>query len=125
LAGLTLDSGALIAAERGDRRFWAFWKEAQRRDAEVTIPAGVLAQTWRGNNAVIARLLHACCVEELDMSGAKRAGEILARSRTTDVIDASVVQGAAQRGDAILTSDPNDLRHLATCSGLDIVVMEV
>jgi hypothetical protein len=28
VAGLTLDSGALIAAERGDRRFWAFWKEA-------------------------------------------------------------------------------------------------
>ena len=31
--GLTLDSGALIAAEKGDRVFWALWKKAMDRRA--------------------------------------------------------------------------------------------
>lgn len=26
MAGVTFDTGALIAAARNDRRFWAFWK---------------------------------------------------------------------------------------------------
>jgi len=39
MAALTLDPRALIAAKRGERRFWAFWKEALRREVEVTAPA--------------------------------------------------------------------------------------
>ena len=32
MAGLTLDAGALIAADRNERRFWRFWKLAMRRE---------------------------------------------------------------------------------------------
>jgi hypothetical protein len=42
--GLTLDSGALIAAEKRDRRFMRIWKEALARAAVVTVPAVVLGQ---------------------------------------------------------------------------------
>ena len=111
-AGLTLDSGALIAAEKGDRRFWALWKEALHRGATVTVPAAVVAQVWRGDSAVIARVLQGCEVEALSEERAKRIGRLLAASRTTEVVDASVVVGAAARRDAVVTSDRRDIDRL-------------
>ena len=114
MAGLTLDTGALIAADRGDRRFWTYWKEAERRDVDLTVPAAVLAQAWRGaRNARMARVLEACVVEDLDYFIARDSGLLCGRSRTDDVVDASVIVGAARRGDDVLTSDPHDLAHLA------------
>jgi len=113
-AGLTLDSGALIAAEKGDRRFWALWKEALDRGAVVTVPAVVVAQVWRGQSAVIARVLQGCEVEELTEERAKRIGRLLAASRTPDVVDASVVVGAAARRDAVVTSDRRDIERLVS-----------
>jgi hypothetical protein len=47
--GLTLDSGALIAAEKGEKRFWTYWEEALDRRAVVTVPVVVVAQVWRGH----------------------------------------------------------------------------
>ena len=111
-AGLTLDSGALIAAEKGDRRFWTLWKEALARGAAVTVPAAVVAQVWRGNNVIVARILQGCEVEELSEALAKRVGRLLATSRTSDVIDACVVASAALRHDAIVTSDRRDIARL-------------
>ena len=114
MAGLTLHSGALIAAERGDRRFWALWKEAERRDLDVTVPATVVAQVYRGaRSAVVSRVLWACIVEPLDDPGARRAGRLCAASKTSDIVDASVVASAAARGDDVVTSDPADMRRLA------------
>jgi predicted nucleic acid-binding protein len=111
-AGLTLDAGALIAAEKNSRELWAFWKLAIQRDARITVPAVVLAQTWRGKSPAIARLLPACVVEPMDEPVAKRIGAFLGRTRQRDVVDAAVVVGALARGDTILTSDPEDIRRL-------------
>jgi hypothetical protein len=111
-SGLTLDSGALIAASRDDRRFWAFWKRSLQRAVPVTVPAPVLAQVWRGNHPLIARLLTACVVEPLDEIRARKVGELLASSRTSDVVDAAVVISAAGRGDAVVTSDGEDIDRL-------------
>jgi predicted kinase len=113
-AGLTFDSGALIAAEKGDRRFWALWKEALQRGATVTVPAAVVAQVWRGDGAVIARVLQGCEVEDLSEERAKRVGRLLAASRTTDVVDASVVVEAAARRDAVVTSDRRHIERLVS-----------
>jgi len=44
----TYDSGALIAAEQDDDRMWALNETAPTRAMRVTVPAGVLAQAWRG-----------------------------------------------------------------------------
>ena len=114
--GLTLDSGALIAIDKGGsagRRVWALVKEALSRDASVTLPAGALAQAWRGPNPVqIARLLHGCEIENLDEKLAKAVGRLLTRTRTHDVVDATIAIGATKRGDAIVTSDPTDFAHL-------------
>jgi hypothetical protein len=123
--GLTLDSGALIAAEKRSRRFTAIWEEAVERGAIVTIPAPVLAQVWRGNTPVIARLLQACEVDLLDEVSAKRVGELLAKSRTADVVDATVVLGAVARRDVILTSDPDDIARLVAATASKIAVLSI
>jgi predicted nucleic acid-binding protein len=123
--GLTLDSGALIAAEKGDRRFWALWKEALARGATVTVPAAVVAQVWRGNNAVIARVLEGCDVETLTEERAKQVGRLLAAARSSDVIDASVVIGAAARRDAVVTSDAPDIDRLARSLRHKLTVVRV
>jgi hypothetical protein len=86
--GLTLDSGALIAADKGTARWRAIWKEEAERGALVTVPAAVLAQVWRGNSPRIALLLQACEIEVLDERAAKKVGALLAKSRTSDVVDA-------------------------------------
>lgn len=111
-AGLTLDAGALIAAEKNSRELWALWKLAIQRDARITVPAVVLAQTWRGDSPALARLLPACVVELVDEPAAKRIAAFLGRTRQSDVVDAAVVVGALARGDTILTSDPEDIRRL-------------
>jgi hypothetical protein len=114
VAGLTLDAGALIAADRNDRAFWAFFKEASERQVVPVIPAPVLAQAWRSpRQARLAQLVNACFVEPLEDDLARAAGELLGRAKASDVVDAAVVAGAAGRGDVVLTSDPRDLRRLA------------
>lgn len=90
----------------------AILRRAVDRNAPLTVPAGVVGQSWRGASPLIARLLAACAVESLDEPAARRAGELLARARAADVIDAIVVLGATARRDAIVTSDPDDIRRL-------------
>jgi predicted nucleic acid-binding protein len=123
--GLTLDTGALIAAEKNRREFWVLWKEALRRDARITVPATVLAQAWRGNSPIIARLLAACVVEDLTEQSAKRVGTLLARTRQSDIVDASVVASALTRGDAIVTSDPGDIRRFVEASRSRLAILAV
>jgi len=62
----------------------------------------------------LSRLLKGCRIEDLDETASRAAGQACARSRTSDVIDATVVVGAVARGDLVVTSDPDDITHLAT-----------
>jgi hypothetical protein len=80
-----------------------------------TVPAPVVAQCWRGTprQAQLARLLAGCEVEVLDDSRAKATGTLSGRARTTDIVDASVVEGALRRGDFIVSSDEGDLAAIA------------
>ncbi|PYV12820.1 MAG: hypothetical protein DMG07_16200, partial [Acidobacteria bacterium] len=60
-------------------------------------------------------------LEALSPRLALRAGELLARTRRANAIDAIVVASAAQRGDLVVTSDLRDLRELARAvSGVDV-----
>jgi hypothetical protein len=66
--------------------------------------------------------VNACFVDPLDEALAKSAGELCGRAKLADVVDAAVVASAARRGDAILTSDPRDLRRLASYTpGVEII----
>jgi predicted nucleic acid-binding protein len=114
MAGLTLDSGALIAFERNERRIMLHLKEAALRGAELTVPAVVVAEVWRGGarSARLAALFEACTVEMLDETLARIAGEAIGKLKGAGVADAIVMASAAQRGDFVLTSDAGDLLRL-------------
>jgi len=112
--GWTLDSGALIAADRGDRRFWDLRKQIATEGSLASVPAIVLTEVWRGaRNASLARALHGCDLEPVDVELALAAGLLCGRAGTDDPVDALVVASAARRGNDIVTTDPGDLRALA------------
>ena len=123
MAGLTLDSGALIQWERADERVRAWLKEAWDRGDVPTIPSVALVETWRGaRSARIAMLLKACAVEALDESLAREAGILRGAVSTSTAIDAIVVASAARRRDTVLTTDDGDLSALADYVGGVVVV---
>ena len=86
----------------------------------------VVAQVWRGGSrqAHLARLLAGTDVAAVDDALGRRAGVLLARSRTTGAIDATVVCLAAD-GDDILTSDTGDLRILAEAAAIHVDLIPV
>jgi predicted nucleic acid-binding protein len=114
--GVTLDAGALIALDRDDRRVVALLVRAQETSARVTIPASALAQAVRNpaRQARLARLVRqpTTDVVALDRVDATGVGRLLASSGTADVVDAHVVLCARRTGQAVATSDPDDLYYL-------------
>jgi hypothetical protein len=121
MSGVTYDTGALIAAERSDRRVWALHRRALERGIVPTVPAGVLGQGWMGGpQAQTSRLLSGCRVEDLDEARARSAGAACGVAGTSDVVDASVVVGAAARGDLVVTSDAGDLGRLRDGLRIDV-----
>lgn len=118
MAGLSLDTGALIAYERGDARIREILRLAFARGNVPTVPAIVVAEVWRGGarSARTARLLSACSVEGLDEPIAREAGLLLASSREAQTVDACVAAGVRRRGDDLATSDPSDMRALLPSS---------
>ena len=114
--GVTLDAGALIALDRGDKRMIALLDRALAHGRVFRVPSGVLGQAWRNGRrqVTLARFLRAEEVEivPLDEQLARSCGELCGATNTSDIIDASVVILARQRRDLIVTTDPSDLRHL-------------
>lgn len=115
--GVTLDAGGLIAADRGERRVIVLLARARETRARVTVPASALAQVVRNpaRQVLLARLLRQPTTDviPLDRGDATEVGRLLAASRTADVVDAHVVICALRAGQAIVTSDPEDLRRLS------------
>jgi hypothetical protein len=113
VTGATLDTGALIALEGGSTRMAVLAQEALAGRAELAVPAGVLAQAWRGGarQARIARLLRASVtsVVPLDTRMALRVGARCAATRTADIVDVSVAICASDRGQPVITSAPDDI----------------
>ena len=119
---LILDTGALIALERNDRAMWQRLKLALlAREAPVS-HGGIVGQAWRGRGprqALLARALDVLDTRHLDAVLGRAAGELLARAKQDDVIDAALVLLASD-GDRIITSDPDDLAPLACAADLDV-----
>ena len=123
MSGLTLDAGGLIALDRNDRRVVVLLARAQETSARVTVPAPALAQAMRNpaQQARLSRLIRqpGTDVVPLDRVDATQVGRLLAAASTSDVVDAHVVICARRAGQAVVTSDPDDLRRLD--GTLDIV----
>src|SRR4051812_34051104 len=121
---IVLDAGALVAADRGDRQFWADFAVASAERRPVVVPTPVLTQAWRGrqSQARLARLLGGCRIVPPDETTAKQAGVLLGRSKTTDAVDAIVVATAVALRAAIFTSDVGDITRLVESTEADFEI---
>ena len=113
--GVTYDTSALIAADRGERRIWVRHRALLGLREVPTAPAPVVAQSWRDGSrqALLARLLAGCDIEALDDGQARSVGSLAARSATVDIVDTCVVEGALRRHDLVVSSDKDDLQAIA------------
>lgn len=124
--GLTYDTGALIAAERDDRLMWALHRAAIERGLRPTVPAGVLAEAWRGGpQHRLSRVLKGCRVEELGEDQARHVGGLIARSGLDDTVDVAVAEGAMRRNDAVVTSNRAHIEQVASAIGKRIAIQGV
>ena len=114
--GLSLDTGALIALERGDPRVRALLREAVAARLPIDVVAPVVARAWRdgARQARVVRLLASpeVNVPPLDGEAARAVGVMCARSGHSDVVDVHVALHARTRGHLVATSDPDDLRRV-------------
>jgi predicted nucleic acid-binding protein len=127
MAGVTYDTGALIAAERNDRDLWKLHSGFLALEVEPTVPAPVLAEAWRGGarQASLARLLALCTVEPLDATTARRVGILAGAARHDDIVDVAVVEGAVRRGDGVVTSNRAHIEAIATAAGHRLAIHDV
>lgn len=110
--GITLDTGALIALERGVKRMRIQVRMAHETGTRITVPAAVLIEWWRaGFGRRHEDLLAPMYVEATTARIAKAAGAALT-TIDASVVDAAVMASAALRGDAVFTSDLEDLTRL-------------
>ena len=122
---LVLDSGAFVALERNDRAMWRRLKTTLLSGDVPVSHGGIVGQVWRGRGArqaLLAKALAGVSVRAIDDSLGRKAGELLARTRASDVIDSALVL-LAEDGDRIVTSDPDDLRTLAAASGRHVEIV--
>lgn len=113
-SSVTLDTGVLVGLDRRDRSAWRALEEAIGRGVRRVVPAPVVTQAWRSHRqANLARALRHCRVEATDAELARAAGLLCAEADRHDAVDAIVVASAARRGDAVVTSDPDDIGLLA------------
>ncbi len=97
---------------------WALHRRLLERGVRPTLSTAVLGQVWRGGpQAQLSRLLRGCSITPLSEPDARAAGAALAISRSSDLVDAVVVVTALARRDLIVTSDPDDLRQIASAIG--------
>jgi predicted nucleic acid-binding protein len=108
------DTGVLIAADRDDRRIWADHRARLEAGVVPVTTAPVVAQASRSPRQVpLRRFLRGCDVVAFEASQAHAVGLLLAKSATSDIVDAQVAVTAARTGAVVITTDPDDLRTLA------------
>jgi predicted nucleic acid-binding protein len=121
---LALDAGALIAAGKG-RRIDALVKIWLDKGASVIIPVPAIAEAIRGrsSDAAANRLIKAANVAETTEAIARDAGARLAAAKSSGTLDALIVATAeANFATDILTTDPDDLRALASAN-LNVIAL--
>jgi hypothetical protein len=108
------DTGALVAADRNQRRMWAEHRARLEAGIVPLTTAPVVAQASRSPRQVqLRRFLAGCDVVELGRHEAHEVGRLLAGAAMSDVVDAHVVLTAFRHGRAVITADVGDLQALS------------
>ena len=121
-----LDTGALIAVDKGDRRVGAMLRVLQRDGVPVLSSAVALAQVWRDGRgqANLARVVSGVDVAAVDDTSARKVGELLQANRSDDLVDAHVAL-LVQRADHVLTSDEPDIHALLRTRRVKATIVRV
>lgn len=125
---LVLDSGALIDIEATPRgETFRSCVKACEDGYRPYLPTVVLAQVWRGRAQQHPLLMvrRLCILLPFTEQTADHVGRLLARSRTSDVVDAAVIVAAIEHNAAVLTSDPKDLATLASAADYPVRLLTV
>lgn len=114
---MIVDAGVLIAVDRGEEQARVFLTAARRADEPLHTSEAVVAQVWRdgARQSRLAAVLKALAIHPLD--DGRAVGALLAASDRDDVGDAHVVLLGAGLTQHVLTSDPGDLKAIATSLG--------
>ena len=112
---MILDTGLLVALDRGESGARSFLAASVRSDEVLHTTAPVLAQVWRNGarQARLARIAQSMLVHPFAADDYNAVGRLLGRSGTGDVVDAHLVVLAARIGHSIITSDAGDFITLA------------
>ena len=117
---LILDTGALVALDRGERWIAVLIDEMAKRNEPIFTSSGCIAQAWRTTGPRHARMAMSLrTVDQLaiDENNSRALGQLCARSGIDDVVDAHVAS-LVQVGDLVLTSDDDDMRALLDARGV-------
>jgi hypothetical protein len=127
VTGVTYNTGALVAAERNNRKMWELHAGLIAEEVVPVVPAPVLAQAWRSGarQASLARVLRTCDVEPMSEELAKRVGALVTESGHDDIVDVAVVEGAIRRGDSVVTSDAGHIRQIAEAAGTTLRIASI
>ena len=119
------DAGALVAAERNERSMWAEHRARLEAGVIPRVPAPVVAQVSRSRRQVqLRRFLRGCVIAGFSETDAHKAGRLLARSKTSDIVDAAVVVLAVDLAAEIVTADRADIAHLLGASRVSLPIVD-
>src|SRR4051812_10813763 len=90
------------------------------------VPASVVAQVSRSHKqAPMRRLLRGCEVVAFDEAAAHAAGSLLGKTRTRDVVDASVVELSIRKLADVVSDDADDIRRLLTAANAKTSILDL
>ena len=120
------DAGVLIAADHSKRRIWAEHRVRLEAGLVPLVPATVVAQASRSpKQAQMRRLLRGCEVIPFDEPSAHAAGALLGKTRTRDVVDASVAELSIRKQADIVSDDAEDIRRLLSAANAKTSILEL
>jgi len=113
MAGLSFDTGVLVALERRESGAWAWMRRATERDVVPLVSTVALAEAWRGSRQTwLASALRGCEVTPVTQALAQAAG-VACGATGAHTLDAIIAATAAARGATLLTADVGDMHPLA------------
>jgi hypothetical protein len=126
MKAVVYDAGVLIAADRSKRRVWAEHRVRLEAGLIPMVPASVVAQVSRSaKQAQMRRLLRGCEVVAFDEAAAHAAGALLGKTRTQDVVDASVVELSIRKVADIVSDDADDIRRLLAAANAKTSILDL
>jgi hypothetical protein len=99
----------------------------RRRDRPDGADGGPRRSPARGGarQASLSRFLRLCTLEPLTYQQARAVGRLAGKADHDDIVDVTVVEGAARRSDAIVTSNHTHIDMIAKAARTKLIIERV